>query len=156
MSRMALAATSLVAAIPAGILAALAIIALLGHAGDMKPLVLGVVGGMTALGVLIALSPVIILVGKRKTTATVKAASEAKSEPVPSGVSGAQTAEIVADELSEPAGEQVEDTESMTSSDEVAATDDFQFEEDAFLGDELAESEPEPEPEPKKKKKKKR
>src|SRR5262245_26917431 len=91
---MALAATSLVAAVPSGILAILAIIALLSSAGEMKPMMLGIVGTLTVVGVLLALMPVIILVGKRKTPAAAKAV---KSEPVPTGVSGAQTAEIVAD-----------------------------------------------------------
>ena len=155
---MALAATSLVAAIPAGILAALSIIALLGHAGEMKPMLLAVVGGTTAMGALLALSPVVILVGKRRAPASVK---PAKSEALPTGTSGAQTAEIVtddaaaADDLSGEAAfaEDVEDTESMESS-EFEQTDDFQFEDDAFAGDELFADEPEPEPEPKKKKKK--
>jgi len=159
-SRMALAAVSLVAAIPAGIMAALGIMAFLSHTEHMNTILMATTGAATAMGVLIALSPVVILVGKRRTApAAVKAA---KSEPVPTGTSGAQTAEIVtegqeAEDLSGEAAfsDAVEDTEAMESSSEIAQTDDFQFEDDAFAGDELAEAEPEPEPEPKKKKKKK-
>lgn len=159
MSRMALAGTSLVAAIPSGILAVFAIMALLGSAGDMKPMILGVVAALAVVGVLLALMPVIIVVGKRQAPVAAKAA---KSEAVPTGLSGAQTAEIVADagldaadsEEAEAFAEDVEDTEALEE-DVGAMTDDFQFEDDAFSGDELAEAEPEPEPEPKKKKKKK-
>lgn len=151
MSRMALAATSLVAAVPAGIMAALAVMALLSSAGDMKPLVLGITGAASAVGVLIALLPIIILVGKRKTPApAVKAATP---EPASTDATGAQTAEIVAEDLDEAVGAD-EETEALSSADDIGATDDFQFEDDAFSGDELTESEPEPEPEPKKKKKK--
>lgn len=148
---MALAATSLVAAVPAGIMAALAIMALLSSAGDMKPLVLGITGAASAVGALIALLPVIILVGKRKAPA--QAVKAAKSEAVSAGTTGAQTAEIVAEDLEEAVGAD-EETEAMPSADDIGATDDFQFEDDAFAGEELAESEPEPEPKKKKKKKK--
>ncbi|MBL8848828.1 MAG: hypothetical protein JNG89_04060 [Planctomycetaceae bacterium] len=156
MSRMALAATSLVAAIPAGLLCFMAAMALFRHAGDMQPLVIATVGGMWVMGLLIALSPIIIAVGKRRAPQAVKAA---KSEALPTGTTGAQTAEIVSDvdaaeDLSGEAdfSEEVEETEAMDSS-EFEQTDDFQFEDDAFLGDELAEAEPEPEPKKKKKKK---
>jgi hypothetical protein len=162
MSRMALAAVSLVAAVPAAIMAILAILALLGSAGDMSTLVLAVTGGATAVGVLVALLPIVILVGKRKTKAA--PAKVAKESPV--GVSGAQTAEVVGaeDELVEhedtemvPSGDDIEsfgesdDTEAFDSAEDIAATDDFRFEDDAFLEGELADSEPEPEPKKKKK-----
>jgi hypothetical protein len=161
-SRMALAAISLVAAVPAAIMAILAILALLGSAGEMSTLILGVTGGATAVGVLIALLPIVILVGKRKTKPA--AAKVAKEAPV--GVSGAQTAELVGadDELAEQedtealaSGDDIEsfgsseDIEAFGSSEDIEATDDFKFEDDAFLEDELADSEPEPEPKKKKK-----
>jgi hypothetical protein len=44
-----------------------------------------------------------------------------------------------------------EELESFGSSEDIEATDDFRFEDDAFLEDELADSEPEPEPKKKKK-----
>jgi hypothetical protein len=159
---MALAVVSLVAAIPAGIMALLAIMALLGSAGEMSTLLLAVTGGATAIGVLVALLPVVILVGKRKTKAAPVKAAKEKGQPA--GVSGAQTAELVGAESEEKSEEQ-EDTESLASSDDseafasgedIEASDDFKFEDDAFMEDELADVEPEPEPEPKKKKKKKK
>jgi hypothetical protein len=152
---MALAATSLVAAIPAGIMAALGIMAFLTHTENMKPMVMVVTGGATAMGVLLALTPIIILVGKRQSKPV--AAKAAKSELVPAGVSGAQTAEIVAGDLdaeadadADVATGEAEFTEAMDSVGDTGDTDDFQFEDDAFL-----DEEPEPAPEPKKKKKKK-
>ena len=153
MSRMALAALSLIAAIPAGILAAVGIMAFLTHTEHMQPLVMVVTGGATAMGVLLALTPIIILVGKRQSQPA--AAKVAKSEPVPAGVSGAQTAEIVAGDAdaeadADAATGEDEFTEAMDAVDDVDLTDDFKFEDDAFL-----DEEPAPEPEPKKKKKKK-
>ena len=134
---MALAATSLVAAIPAGIMAALGIMAFLSHTEHMKPIVMGVMGGVTLMGIVIGLMPVAILVGKRQSKP--QAASKAESEAVPSGASGAQTAEIVADDGADEAVDE-EDTESM-SDDLGGSTGEFQFEDDAFLDEEESDSE---------------
>lgn len=129
---MALAATSLVAAIPAGILAFLAIMALLSSAGDMRMLVLAVTGGATLAGVLIALMPAAILVGKRQPTQKASAKSD-KGEEAAAGVSGAQTAEVVAEDLSD----EEEDTEELSgAADMGGSTGEFQFEDDAFEDDE--------------------
>jgi hypothetical protein len=159
-SRKALAAASLVAAVPAGFMCYLAFAALLRSAGDMKPLLLGVTGAATAVGLLIALLPIIILVGKGSKSATAKAAKTEKQKEKAAAVAGAQTAEIVVgddEEASAAADEDAFDAGDSTeaiATDEPDATDDFRFEEDAFMEDDLLNAEPEPEPEPKKKKKK--
>jgi hypothetical protein len=152
-SRKALAAVSLVAAIPGGVMAYFAIMGLLTSAGDMPTLVLGITGAATAMGVLIALLPIVILVGKRKTQAAPAKAAKAEKVKEPAAVAGAQTAEVVLEDQ-EQVSEENEDTEAIASADEQDATDDFKFEDDAFMEDELMKAEPEPEPEPKKKKKK--
>lgn len=129
MSRMALAATSLVAAIPAGILAFLAIMALLSSAGDMGTLLLAVTGGATLSGILVALMPAAILVGKRK-PAEKPAAKAKKADSEEADASGPQTAEMVADDLSE----EDEDTEELSGAADLSgSTGEFEFEDDAFL-----------------------
>ena len=79
-------------------------------------------------------------------------AAEGTHSPEVMGVAEGQEGQEAEDLSGEAAfSDAVEDTEAMESSSEIAQTDDFQFEDDAFAGDELAEAEPEPEPEPKKK-----
>lgn len=150
MSRMALAAASLVAAVPAGILAAVAIMALLGSAGDMSTLLLIITGGATAVGVLVALLPIVILVGKRRAPATAaKSARAEKAREKAAAVAGAQTAEVVTSDVEDELDDN--DTEAVSAADDYGDTGDFKFEDDAFMEDELMEAEPEPEPKKKKK-----
>lgn len=151
MSRMALAAASLVAAIPAGILAFLAIKSLLSSFGDMQTIVSVVTIGVTVVGVLVALLPVVILVGKRRAPAApVKSKAEKAAEKA-AVVAGAQTAEVVTSDVEDEL--ESDDTEAISAAEDFGDTGDFKFEDDAFMEDELMEAEPEPEPEPKKKKK---
>lgn len=123
MSRLALAAVSLVAAIPAAWLAVVAILAFVNHTENMGTIILIVNGAATAIGVLLALTPIIILVGKRrgpKEPEKVEASAE-----VPA-VSGAQTAEVI------PEFEAAAESEGEFAAAEPAETDAFEFNADEF------------------------
>ena len=92
MNRMSLAATSLVAAIPAAIMAILGIMAFLSHTEHMKPLVMAVMAGATLMGILITLMPAVIVLGKplSKSKGASKKGKD-DSAPVQTGITGAQT-----------------------------------------------------------------
>lgn len=124
---------SLVAAIPAAFLAVVAIMAFVRHTENMGTLLLVVNGGATLIGVLVALLPVIILVGKRRTPE-----SEKEAEPAAVGASAetpsAQTAEIVSDE--EAAASESE----LAAAGEPAETDAFEFDADQFEDADSGES----------------
>ncbi len=125
MSRLALAAVSLVAAIPAAWLAVVAILAFVNHTENMGTIILIVNGAATAIGVLVALTPIIILVGKRRGPK-----EKVEAEPVEvgaaSGSTGAQTAEIIPDEMPEAI------SEGELAAAEPAETDAFEFNADEF------------------------
>src|SRR5919109_4536244 len=86
---------SLVAAIPAAVLAVVAIMAFVRHTENMGTLLLVVNGGATLMGVLIALLPVIILVGKRRSPDEEQEEGAPATVGAESGAPSGQTAEIV-------------------------------------------------------------
>lgn len=131
-SRFALAAVSLVAAIPAGIMAFLAIMAFLRYTENMSTLPMGglflaVMGCIAALGVLVALSPIVILVGRRRAQQPAQAVAAGPE----SAEAGAQTADVVAD--SELAA--ADESEELVGEAEAEPTEAYEFDEDIF-GDE--------------------
>jgi hypothetical protein len=123
---------SLVAAIPAAVLAVVAIMAFVRHTENMGTLLLVVNGGATLVGVLVALLPVIILVGKRR--------SPDSDEAEPAGVgaeseaTSAQTAEVVPDGGAAPGDSD------LVAAAEPADTDAFEFNADEFEDADAGES----------------
>jgi hypothetical protein len=123
---------SLVAAIPAAVLAVVAIMAFVRHTENMGTLLLVVNGGATLIGVLVALLPVIILVGKRRSSETDEA--EPAAVGAESGTPSAQTAEVVPD-----GGVAPSDSDFVAAA-EPAETDAFEFNADEFEDADSGES----------------
>jgi hypothetical protein len=125
MTRMQTAAASLVAAIPAGFLAALLVMAFLNSSENLKGLVMVLVGATLVSGALIAAMPVGILIfgGKKKPKADVAA-----SQPV-------ETMVVDDDEMS--TGDEIftADSELEEPTEEISETVDFDSAELSDLAD---------------------
>ena len=138
MGRFALAGVSLTAAIPGGLLAAVAIMSFVRHTENMGTIMIGVNGAATLFGVLLALTPIIVLVGRRreKTGAAADAAGEESADESAEGdeALSAQTAELVAEDHGEEApSEEFSAVDSLSDDDlSVEETGDFQFDPDDF------------------------
>lgn len=151
MGRYALAAMSLVAAIPAAFLAYLSIMAWVRYTENMGTGMMVVNGGTTAVSVLVALIPIIILVGRRRPKEESKVPDEgAPGAAAASATEGdaehAGTGELVdvADSEHVPLPDDAELSDS--SEIEQSETDAFDFEADEFDdagGDEPVEFEEE-------------
>lgn len=138
MGRYALAATSLVAAIPAIGLAYVTIMAFVHYADVMPTAMIIVNGAAVAVAVLLAITPVAILVGRRSDKKAAEPAVEAAEgdegeEGAAPAESAAHTAEVVADEeLEEGALSEEMDLDDL---DESAETDAFEFDMDELDDD---------------------
>jgi hypothetical protein len=139
MTRMQTAAASLVAAIPAALLASLIVLAFLSHDGSLKGLMPVVAGVTLACAASVALMPFGILVfgGKAKK----KAAAVSESQATPTAVvdedeslatsDDIETADAEADELTE----EVEETVDFDSG-QLSDVADTAFDEEDFFDDE--------------------
>lgn len=127
MGRYALAGTSLVAAIPAAFLAYLAIMAWVRYTENMTTMVMVVNGGVTLISVLLALTPIIILVGRRRQ----KGPRADKSAAEEAGDKSALAAAAVSDDevATAQAGEPLDVSDSSEFA-EPAETDAFDFQAD--------------------------
>lgn len=137
MQKNQLAATSLVAAIPAGVLAVLLIMAFLGSTDKMTGVLIGVNAVALLLAILVALMPAAVMVfygreRSEKPKEDAGASAAAGAAPVATGTTGAVTAEI----LTEDAEEAVE--EDVGFDDEAVATETDAFE---FNADEMEDVE---------------
>jgi len=161
MTRTQTAAVSLVAAIPAGILAALLAMAFLNHAENLRLMTQVLVGATLLLTVVVALMPFAVLVfgGKKKAAAAAtgkKGAKAAAGDDDAEMTSGEYAADPEADEDTETV---VFDGEASQLTDEVDESDYLDTEDlgddDMLLSDdEILIDEEEDEPPAKKKKKK--
>lgn len=130
MGRTSLAATSLVAAVPAGVLAYVTIMAFVNYADAMPTMMLVVNGAAVTIAVLLAITPVAILVGKRgekqeKETPAAEATED--GEESDAAESAAHTAEVVTDDLD---GGELSDEMDLDELAVAAETDSFEFDMD--------------------------
>lgn len=139
MGRYALAGTSLVAAIPAGLLATVAIMNFVKHTENMGTIMITVNGAATLFGVLLALTPIIVLVGRRREKTEDQASAAVETPTDESAAEGseelsAQTAELVADDSAEDLpSEEFAAFDSGSDQDlAVEETGDYQFDADDF------------------------
>lgn len=138
MTRMQTAAASLVAAVPAALLAALLVMAFLSHSENLKGAVMGVVGGALVVSAGVALMPFGILIfgGKAKKKPAAAAESQATAVVDDEDESLAtsddiETADAEADELTE----EVEETVDFDSG-QLSDVADTAFDEEDFFDDE--------------------
>lgn len=127
MGRYALAGTSLVAAIPAWCLAYVTIMAFVRHTENM-PTIMIVVNVLAVLvAVLLGITPVAIVVGRRAEKKEAEPASADAGEEEAVAESAAHTADVVMDEPEEEAFSEEMDVDDMG---ETAETDEFEFDMD--------------------------
>lgn len=157
MTRTQTAAASLVAAIPAGLLAALLVMAFLNHAENLSTMVQALVGGTLLITAVVALMPFgVLLFGGRK--AAVK--TKDKSPAAESEATIATSDEIVASEEDEDTETVIYQTSEADDTGELADLDEFDTDDlgsdDMILSDDEIDVFEEDEDEPPKNKKKKR
>lgn len=125
MGRYALAAMSLVAAIPAAILLYFCIMAWISYTENMQPMMMVVNGGTTLVSVAVALMPVVILVGRRrpKADAAKKETDEGAGEQAAAAEGVESSAGAGTGELVDVADSEMLDTPSMADDSEIGETE---------------------------------